>query len=137
MVRIAGVVNVKARIRAINGPEAIQEIGKALFIAADNIKQSAQHSITEGSISGKGHVVSVPGMPPNADTHNLDRQIESELVQPLKAVVSSNARYSAALEFGTSRMAARPFMLPAAQRERPTVQALVTRALNRVNSRKR
>lgn len=137
MVKIAGVVNVKARIRAINGPEAVQEIGKALFIAADNIKQSAQHSITEGSISGAGHVVSVPGMPPNADTHNLDRQIESELVQPLKAVVSSNAPYAAALEFGTSKMYPRPYMLPAAQRERGNIQALVTRALNRVTKKRR
>lgn len=137
MVRIAGTVNVRARIRAIQGPEAVQEIGKALFVAADRIKASAQRSITEGAISGAGHVASLPGQPPNADTHNLDRQIESELVQPLKAVVSSNARYSAALEFGTSRMAARPFMMPAAERERAEVTILVKTALNRVTKRRR
>lgn len=133
MVKMAGHLTVKARIKGLNGDEAIREISKALFIAANNIQQSAQHSITEGSISGKGHIVSAPGTPPNADTHNLDRQIEAELVQPLKAIVSSNARYAAALEFGTSKMAPRPYMMPAAQRERPNVVALVQRAINRVS----
>lgn len=136
MVKIAGTISVKARIRSINGDEAIREIGKALYVAADHIKQTAQHSITEGSISGKGHIPSAPGQPPNADTHNLDRQIEAELVQPLKAIVSSNARYAAALEFGTSKMAPRPYMMPAAQRERPNVTKLVQQAINRV-TRKR
>jgi HK97 gp10 family phage protein len=132
MVTIVGTQVVKARLRRLAGAEAVQEVGKALFVAGNRIQTTAQKSITTGSISGKGHIPSKPGEPPNADTHGLDRQIETEAVGPLKVRVTSNAPYSAFLEFGTSRMAARPFMMPAAEKERAAVTTLVREAVNRV-----
>lgn len=135
MVKVVGKQQIKARIRGITGEETVREVGKALFVIADRIKVRAQHSITEGSISGKGHIASAPGQPPNADTHSLDRQIESELVSPLKAIASSNARHSIPLELGTSKMAARPFMAPAGNAERKDGIALVRQAVTRANSR--
>ena len=135
MVKIVNRDVVKARLGRLVGAEGIAEVGKALFVAGNRIQVSAQHSITEGSISGKGHVPSAPGQPPNADTHRLDTQIETEAVGPLRVRVTSNAPYSAFLEFGTSRMAARPFMYPAAERERPFVTTLVRQAVNRVISK--
>lgn len=136
MVKIIGRAKAVGRINALRGAEAVREIGKALFVAGNRIQVDAQHSITEGSVSGKAHVASRPGEPPKADTHGLDRQIETELVEPLKVQISSNARYAAFLEFGTSRMAARPYMMPAARRNARAVTKLVRDAVTRVNKQR-
>lgn len=125
----------KAKIARLHGAEMVEAIGKALFVAGNRIQVRAQHSITEGAVSGRFHVPSLPGQPPKADTHTLDRQIETEQVEPLKVEVSSNAPYAAHLEFGTSKMAARPYMLPAAELERQKAVELVRDAVNRVIKR--
>lgn len=132
MVKITGTARVKRKFAKLRGAEIVQEVGKAIFAAANMIQVDAQHSITEGSTSGRGHVPSRPGEPPNADTHDLDRQIETDMVTPLKAAVSSNARHAKPLEKGTSKMAARPYMWPAAERNRKNVTAMVARAVSRV-----
>lgn len=77
------------------------------------IAAHAAHLITAGSQSGKGHVVSAPGQPPNEEFGDLRRGIE--VVQPddLEVVVEARAAHSVPLEFGTSRMQARPFFRPA------------------------
>lgn len=109
----------------------VREVGKALFAGAEAIAVEAQQSITRGSISGKNHVPSKPGEPPNNDSGVLAGNIEAALVEPLKAEVSSNAPYSVPLEYGTSKMAARPFMRPARDAKRREVTALVQKAVNR------
>jgi HK97 gp10 family phage protein len=131
MVQVHGRDKAKARIAKLKGAEMVAEIDKALFKGGNLIQTTAQHSITDGAVSGAGHVPSKPGQPPKADTHTLDRQIETAQVAPLTVEVSSNAPYSAMLEKGTSRMAARPFMGPAARKERANVVRLVTEAAKR------
>jgi len=113
------------RLKRIIGTGMEREIGKALFAAGDLIKVDAQLSITEGAVSGKGHVPSNPGEPPNADTHLLSDNIEVTQPAALRVEVSSNAPYSSELEFGTSKIAARPFMGPAAARKRREAVELV------------
>lgn len=102
------------------------DIRKVLYAAADIIRVDARLSITAGSTSGKGHVASSPGEPPNADTHHLDRNIVTEVKGPLTVEVQSNASYSAALEYGTKNMAERPFMRPAVKRTAPKVAGLIS-----------
>lgn len=112
--------------------EAVQrEIGKAIFAGGQAIQVEAQLSITRGSVSGKGHVPSKPGQPPSGDTGILDGAIETVQTDPLTVEVSSNAPYSVALEYGTSKMAARPFMRPAAEKERSNVARLTAEAVRR------
>ncbi|OGT55482.1 MAG: hypothetical protein A3E01_09240 [Gammaproteobacteria bacterium RIFCSPHIGHO2_12_FULL_63_22] len=130
MARITGAREHKAHLRAIRSATA-REVGKAIFVAADALAVDAALSITEGAVSGKNHVVSAPGEPPNSDTHLLDRSIEATKTGPLTAEVSANAPYAAALEFGTSKMAARPYMKPAAERIRPKAEAFVRAATKR------
>ena len=103
-----------ARLRRIKTPAL-----KALYEAGELVRADAAASIKEGAISGPGHIPSQPGQPPNADTHRLDLSIDTVL-SPTKLSVSiiSKAPYSAALEFGTSKMAARPFLRPALRRNR-------------------
>lgn len=125
------------RLQKLSGPDTTRLVGQALFAGGEMIQTEAQISITRGAISGKGHVPSTPGQPPNQDTGTLSGNIETTQTGPLKVQVASNAPYSAPLEFGTSRMAARPFMVPARNKMRPEVQKLVQKALNRAvrNSR--
>lgn len=106
-------------------------LGPALFAGGELIQVDAQISITRGSISGAGHVPSKPGEPPNQDTGVLANNIETVQVGPTTVHVSSNAPYSAALEFGTSKMEARPFMRPARDRKKAEVKRMVEAAFGR------
>ena len=132
MVKVTGAKAHKARLKRIRGAAMTREIGKAVVTAADLIKVDAQISISEGSVSGRNHVPSAPGSAPNYDTGHLSDNITAQRTGLLEAEVSSNAEYSAALEFGTSRMAARPFMQPSADKNRKKATALVHAAVKRV-----
>ncbi len=125
------------RLQVLSGPDMVDEVDRALFAGGEAIQVEAQLSITRGAVSGAGHVPSKPGEPPNADTHTLANNIETTHKAPLVVEVASNAPYSAPLEFGSSRMAARPFMAPARDKMRPEVVALVTKAVNRAVKRSR
>lgn len=126
------------RLNALASAETEKEIGAALFAAADLIRVEAQLSITRGAVSGKGHVPSKPGEPPNADTHTLANYINVEhKAGSLKATVRSDAEYSKPLEFGTGVMAARPFMRPARDKMKPQAKRLVEQALDRAVKRSR
>tara|TARA_Y100001951_G_scaffold100969_1_gene105156 strand:- start:2823 stop:3167 length:345 start_codon:yes stop_codon:yes gene_type:complete len=113
----------------------VRVIGQALFAGGELIQTHAQRSITEGAVSGKGHVPSLPGEPPNADTHHLANNIETTQPRPDLVEVRSNAEYAAALEFGTSRMAERPYMVPARNKKRREVTELVIEAVNHLAKR--
>lgn len=111
---------------------------RALYAAGQLIELHAERSITEGSISGKGHIPSSPGEPPNADTRLLDTSIETTIAStnPPRVEVTSNAPYSAALEYGTSKMAERPFMRPASAAQRVNARRLVEEAIRRATRRR-
>lgn len=117
--------------RLQNMRKAAKQITGALYAAGQDIELDAEHSITQGAISGKGHVPSAPGQPPNADTHTLDTNIETtvEALTPPTVHITSHAPYSAALEYGTSKMAERPFMRPATEKNRKKVSGKVADAV--------
>lgn len=136
MAKITGVEKAKRRIESLSGREKIALVGQALFDGGEAIKAEAQHLITQGATSGKNHVPSKPGEPPNEDTATLRIGIVVTQPGPLHVRVSSNAPYSGFLEFGTSKMAARPFMGPAARAKRAEVVALVRKAVSVATRRK-
>lgn len=107
-----------------------QEITKALYAVGQRIELDAEKSITDGSISGAMHVPSRPGEPPNADTRFLDSNIETEIGGVGLVTVTSKAPYSAALEYGTGKMAARPFMRPALERQREKIPKALAAIIN-------
>lgn len=65
---------------------------------------------------GVTHTASAPGSPPAIDTGKLMNAI---YVKPMgrlrKAISTGDTEYAAALEYGTTKMAARPFMRPMAR----------------------
>lgn len=131
MAKMIGAKAHAARLKRLRSPAAIDLVGKALFVGGQRIQVAAQLSITQGSVSGKNHVPSRPGQPPNQDTGVLANNIETVRKAPLLVEVSSNAEYSEPLEFGTSKMAARPFMVPARNKTRGEVVQLVRRAVKK------
>lgn len=130
MAKITGRERVHARFRGIAGEQVVRQVGQALFAGGELIRAEASHLITEGAVSGKFHVPSAPGEPPNEDTGTLRSHIETTQVAPLRVEVSSNAPYAVALEAGTSKMAPRPYMGPATRNKRAEVVAGVRAAVN-------
>jgi HK97 gp10 family phage protein len=132
VVKIRGATTFSAKLKDIAGTGKERDLGRALFAAGNLIEVEAARLITAGSVSGKGHVPSKPGEPPSNDTGVLARNIETVQVEPLKVEVSSNAPYSAALEYGTSKMLPRPFMTPATAAKKDEAIALVRRAVDHI-----
>lgn len=138
MAKIAGAAQFTAKLRN-NSVQAAQFVDSAVFELANRVQVDAQNSITEGATSGAGHVASLPGESPNADTHRLDTNIETiRGSEPgtIKYVVSSNASYSIPLEVGTSKMSARPFMRPALEKNRERITKRLAAAINQANRMK-
>lgn len=105
--------------------KAEAETARAVRATAQAIRNDAIISVkshlSAGNVYTRGtvkHVASKPGSPPNQDRGTLTRNIRVTMNDDLTADISSNAPYSAALEFGTSNMAARPFMTPAVEGQR-------------------
>ncbi len=120
------------RLQRLSSAEVIRAAGAAVYESADAIRAEAQVSISRGAVSGAGHVASKPGEPPNFDTGFLAGAIINEQTGPLTAEVASLAPYGAALEFGTSRMAARPYMRPARDKELEPSQRRLAQQIDRL-----
>lgn len=134
MPRITGGGSHTTRLKRLTSPEGIAGIGKALREAGERIQVEAQTSITTGALSGRAHVPSAPGTPPNNDSGVLANNIEvaRDAENRLRVLVSSNAPYSLDQEFGNSKLPERPFMRPAAAKERPAATQLVKDAINHI-----
>lgn len=135
MTRAKGLDRHMKRLRALSGGEVIKAAGAAVYESADAIRSEAFRSISAGSVSGAGHVASSPGEAPNRDTGNLQSKLESVPTGPLTAEVRSEAEYAAPLEFGTSRMAARPYMRPARDKELEPSQRRLIAQIDRLLKR--
>lgn len=82
---------------------------------AEAVFSGGRASITVGF---KIHRASAPGEAPAVDTSNLHNHIDTEKVKDGLHVVYTNVEYAAGLEFGTPKMAARPFFRPAIEKMR-------------------
>lgn len=108
-----------------------EEVATAVRQGADLIADRAIGSIMEGSVSGSQHVPSAPGEAPNNDLGDLVRGIEAQHPEPLRSVVISQSQAAASLEYGTSRMAARPYLGPAGASQTRNIVKLVQDAVAR------
>ena len=106
------------------------------------IRTEAIKSIQTGAKSGvvyqmynprREHRASAPGQAPASDTGNLVSKIIVKQKTRNITNVESNANYSAFLEYGTSKMEARPFMLPAFEKsKKPILDATFTRVVRKI-----
>lgn len=73
----------------------------------------------------KVHQASAPGEPPAPDEGHLRDSVQPGKATPIEATLDVFAEYGEHLEFGTSRMAPRPFLRPALdEHEGEIVQAV-------------
>jgi HK97 gp10 family phage protein len=130
-----GFRNKEAFVKQLEGVKARARplLRRALYAAGQMMEVDAETSITRGSISGAGHVPSAPHEPPNADTRYLDTNIDTKVTgeDPIRVEVTSHAPYSAALEWGTSKMIERPYMRPAFEKNKDKMAELIQQALER------
>lgn len=84
--------------------------GPAKMVAAFKSDGNSNLSLT--------HQASAPGQAPMSDTGRLASSIEFDQIGPLTATVGSNLIYAKWLEYGTRKMAPRPFFRPAVERMR-------------------
>ena len=119
-----------------------QPFREVILGGAQLIRGEAIKSIQTGPKSGRiyekynprrTHQASAPGQAPASDTGNLVSQIIVRPKNPDEVAVESNALYSIFLEFGTSKMLARPFLFPATERSRPKIiQAVFNRVVKEI-----
>ena len=134
MAKVHGADKHIARLRRIRGPRAVRAVGQAIYAGAQDIANDAAVSITTGAVSGKNHVPSAPGEPPNPDTHFLSGSIQGIPTGPLTAETEATAPYAAAQERGSESQGPpeRPYLRPAAVKNRPRIAKRVTEAINEV-----
>ena len=82
------------------------------------------------SIRGKAHVASAPGEPPAVDTGNLKNSLRVLEVTDDYASYGTSADYAADLEYGSRRMAARPFLRPAVEAGVGEIQETMTAVID-------
>jgi HK97 gp10 family phage protein len=92
---------------------------KAVNDSANNVAKEMKKSILTGSksgrqyfIKGRRHQSSAPGQPPANSTGQLVRSIKVKTTNNGQEV-TIDAEYATFLEYGTSRMRPRPFIMPA------------------------
>jgi HK97 gp10 family phage protein len=109
--------NVKEVMESLAGDRLGQAVMAGGFVIEAAVKVSMAASRSGTGLLIGGHQASAPGEPPAIDTGNLVNSIKTELVssneQSALAQVGTGVEYAEPLEFGTSRIAPRPFMRPA------------------------
>lgn len=103
-------------------PEAAMEIVEETLVEIDQAVKTGMGSggggrtYTHGSVV---HTASAPGSMPAVDTGALRASLSHQIIRgEYRGIYFTNMDYAPHLEYGTSKMAARPFMTPAAERAR-------------------
>ena len=120
-----------AKIEAKYASVAKNIIASGVQDTMNTAKTSIQQHQSKGRTYGK-HTASVAGNPPNSDTGFLASNIFMVLdADKFGGAVESRADYSGFLEFGTSRMGARPYLQPALEENRPKIRRMFARLRSR------
>lgn len=96
---------------------------KALRAGIRVAKRYAKNNMSTSSPSS-------PGSPPGVDTGNLKDSIKVGEVTGDHAILEATADYAGYLEFGTRRMAARPYMRPSVLDHMDEIQEVMTRVVD-------
>lgn len=118
------------------------EVEKALYVSGKKVEGDAKKSILDGQKSGRTykrrtvfHRASAPGEAPASDTGRLVNSINSELIRgSLEAVVKAGGgvvKYARMLEFGTSKMAARPFFFRSLEQNKAWIAERMQEAMRK------
>jgi len=99
---------------------ALAALGQAVAVKAQQLRTEIVEQLSQpgtGEIYDR-HIASAPGDPPAVDSGRLRQSIVALKVDQFRWRVGTNVEYALYLEFGTRRMAPRPFLRPAAEKVR-------------------
>ena len=120
-------INSSRSVLASYGKQAKNIIASGGQLVMNEAKQSIQQHSSSGRTYGN-HTASSAGNPPNSDTGYLANNIYLVIeTDGFAADVESRADYSEHLEFGTSKMQARPFLQPALEANRKKIVSMFKR----------
>jgi len=91
----------------------LDEIAANLGVRTDSVVAMLANEVVGNAVSSFGESPSKPGDPPGVDTGALRASVHAEHTGPNQYTVSDGVEYGAYLEYGTPRMAARPWLGPA------------------------
>jgi hypothetical protein len=121
------------------GEKAVRAIGDAVQASALEITTDIKKRIQRGPATGRtytrgeiSHQASAPGEAPATDSGTLASSINYSKKAPLTAEIESRLPYATYLEFGTSRIGARPSWVPAVEAGTPKFQLRITTAIARL-----
>lgn len=127
-IKIDGIGDLVKKLQDLGA--SAEQMSKACLAGAltleSGVKASMQSSHGGRSYQrgGKVHVASAPGQPPAIDYGFLINSIHSEEEKD-GATVATNAEAAVPLEFGTAKMAARPFMRPGVDNNREAILSAI------------
>lgn len=114
-------------------------INEAVEKAASDLEKELKKSILTGEKSGelynsgnKLHRSSAPGQAPANDSGKLANSIGHKKIKDNEFDVTIKSNYAIILEFGTSRMQARPFIRPGIEKVRKRLSSAIN-AIRRKN----
>lgn len=100
-------------------PEATGEVVEDTILRMEERIRVGMMGPKSGRMYGR-HQASAPGQMPAVDLGNLVANVNAEMTDQTNGIVhTGSVDYAVHLEYGTVNMAARPFMTPAAEAERP------------------
>lgn len=136
-ISLVGVKNLRDELGRISA-DVKREVGaEVMDVAAElhaDIVLSIQRGPKTGRLYTRGNVVhraSKAGETPASDTGALMQSIYHEKTGDLSASVGSRLVYALFLEYGTTKMGARPFFRPAVERMRPKFNNRIEAAVRR------
>ena len=124
--KITGLDAMRRRLEALSGA-ARSATAAALSDVAEGVSAEIQATLDRTTPG-----VSLPGAPPADPAGRLAASVSVDTdPDALRSVVTVSAPFAQFLEFGTIRMAARPFLRPAALRAQRSAKVLLAEALRR------
>lgn len=115
-----------------------QQASDAVLDFATDMHSDVVRAVQRGPASGvvyekytprRTHQASAPGQAPMSDTGRLASSIYFQQRGKVSAVVGTKIQYAAFLEYGTRRMAKRPFFAPAFERGKAEFRRTMERIL--------
>ena len=120
-----------------------EAVMRVVVRGSEAVKTRAVRSIMSGGKSGRvymrggvTHQASAPGQPPASDTGRLVQSARTEYNNDeLTGKVIFSTVYAAALEFGTEKMEARPYLRPAFLEQLPLIKEDLNKEMRSVLGR--
>lgn len=121
-IKIEGIRKVQNFLNGKN-KEAIEAANKAIVKSGFYVQEKVQDSLAHGTNAQKAF-----------DTGRLTQSVKAESKQKLVSTISSNVDYAKFIEYGTSKMSARPHFRNTAKKEEVKVQDFVNAEIKKVSN---